>query len=95
LALAALALTLEWILESEQFLDSAATLPLRLRAILTTVGLASCAMVLNVPASIGPTSGALLVLGMSSEPAIDSGASPNRDAMTMPTTRELRAIITE
>jgi hypothetical protein len=60
---------------------------------LTTDGLASCAIVRNVVASSGPTMGALFVGGMVNDPAKDTGDRPRRDARTIPTTREDTAII--
>ncbi len=46
---------------------------------LTTAGLALCAMVRNVVASSAPVSGALLVAGTLSVPANDAGARSSRD----------------
>ncbi len=61
---------------------------------LTTVGLASCARVRKVEASRTPVSGALLVGGTVREPANDAGDNPRRDASTMPTTTDDKAIMT-
>jgi hypothetical protein len=50
-------------------------------------------MVRNVDASIGPVSGAELVLGMFNEPANDAGDRPSFEASTMPMTTDDSAIM--
>ena len=61
---------------------------------LTTAGLASCAIVRNVDASSVPVSGALLAAGTLSVPASDRGTRSSREAMTMPTTSDASAVST-
>ena len=50
------------------------------------------AQVRKVVASIGPVSGALLLAGTVSDPANDTGDSPNFDASTMPATMDVSAM---
>jgi hypothetical protein len=58
----------------------------------TTVGLCAFAMFLNVCASIGPLSGALLDAGTLIDCAEEDCDSPHCEAITMPTAAEAIAI---
>ena len=61
---------------------------------LTTNGEAALAMFLNVVASTGPASGALLADGTASDWASERGARSRREASTMPTASDATAIST-
>jgi hypothetical protein len=61
---------------------------------LTTVGICDFAMLLNVDASIGPLSGAVFAVGTLTVWAEDVGERSRRDAITIPTATDARAIRT-
>jgi hypothetical protein len=61
---------------------------------LTTDGPAVFAMFRNVDASSVPVSGALFAAGTESVPANEAGARSSRDAITIPTTTDARAMST-
>ena len=50
------------------------------------------AWLLFIVASIGPPSGALLVIGIFRSAAVDRGARSSREAMIMPATTDVNAI---
>ena len=60
----------------------------------TTVGICAFAMFLKVDASIGPLSGALLLVGTLTVCAPEAGARSRREAITMPTASEATAMRT-
>ena len=61
---------------------------------LTTAGLASCAMVRNVVASTGPDSGALLVAGTVSDWRTTPASRSSRERSPCRTTSETKAMST-
>ncbi len=61
---------------------------------LTTLGLASRAILRKVVESTGPEIGLLFAAGTSNGRATDAGVRPRWEAMTMPTTSEASAMST-
>ena len=82
-------------LKAEQVLrPTGATWRVVITRMLTTAGLVSCAIFLNVVASTGPDSGALLVAGTWTAFANEAGARSSREARIMPPTTEIKAMST-